>query len=89
MPSSIRFKAMEDSGRSVVRSKGSGSEDPDEISGMCFLFLLSLRFHRPSVCWRFANVSVDFDVFGEMNGFGDCMRSFAYITFLEELCCMM
>lgn len=38
LPSSIRLKAMEDSGRSVVRSKGSGSEDPDEISGMCFLF---------------------------------------------------
>lgn len=34
-------------------------------------------------------MSVDFDGFGEMNGIGDCMRSFAYITFLEELCSMM
>ncbi|XXG56881.1 hypothetical protein AAC387_Pa03g4188 [Persea americana] len=33
LSSSIRLKAMEDSGRSVIRPKGSRSEDPDEISG--------------------------------------------------------
>ena len=47
LSSSIRLKAMEDSGRSVIRPKGSGSEDPDEISGLCFFFFCHFDFIIP------------------------------------------